>query len=243
MIVSKLITCGLLSLSPITKSTGQIALLEHQLSRDSPTYQTCTIQNNSNNYLQLIPNSTISQSTMDLLEYAYQEIEGEILNNSGLYVQIDNNYTQIEEISTSNIEIDEETYYGLTFYDSEELGDYGAYYNTSTLGVYPEQADEYEALYISPNTTFEYTGFYAEILNQVFSNYIQGGNSMANILSAIGTALSTIGQWFVDLFGSMTAIFYDSTTGLTFVGTLLVVGLSCFLIALVINWVRGFVRI
>lgn len=55
-------------------------------------------------------------------------------------------------------------------------------------------------------------------------------NIMAAILTAIGQMLTAVAGWFTSLITSVASVFYDSTTGFTFVGTLLLVafGLGCF---------------
>ena len=65
---------------------------------------------------------------------------------------------------------------------------------------------------------------------------------MAAILSAIGTMFTSVIGWITSTITSVTDIFYDSTTGFTFVGTLLLVAFGIGFVWVLINFIRGLVR-
>lgn len=65
---------------------------------------------------------------------------------------------------------------------------------------------------------------------------------MAAILSAIGTMFTSVIGWITSTITSVTDIFYDSTSGFTFVGTLLLVAFGIGFVWVLINFIRGLVR-
>lgn len=65
---------------------------------------------------------------------------------------------------------------------------------------------------------------------------------MASILSAIGTMFTSVIGWITSTITSVTEIFYDGTTGFTFVGTLLLVAFGIGFVWVLINFIRGLVR-
>lgn len=46
---------------------------------------------------------------------------------------------------------------------------------------------------------------------------------MANILTAIGTMLTSVASWLTSTMTNIVSLFYDTTDGFTFLGTLLLV--------------------
>lgn len=67
------------------------------------------------------------------------------------------------------------------------------------------------------------------------------GNS--GVLSAILKIFTMVASWFVETLPTLTAIFYDSTTGsLTFLGVLAVAGLAFSVIFLVIGLIQRFLH-
>ena len=65
---------------------------------------------------------------------------------------------------------------------------------------------------------------------------------MEAILSAIGTMFTSVIGWITSTITSVTDIFYDSTSGFTFVGTLLLVAFGIGFVWVLINFIRGLVR-
>ena len=65
---------------------------------------------------------------------------------------------------------------------------------------------------------------------------------MAAILQAIGTMFTSVISWITSTITSVTEIFYDSTSGFTFVGTLLLVAFGIGFVWVLINFIRGLVR-
>ena len=65
---------------------------------------------------------------------------------------------------------------------------------------------------------------------------------MQAILTAIGQMLTSVATWFTSLITSVSGVFYDSTNGFTFIGTLLLVafGLGCFWV--VVKFISRLVR-
>lgn len=62
-----------------------------------------------------------------------------------------------------------------------------------------------------------------------------------NVIESMLAILTAIAGWFVETFNDISGLFYNSETGLTFVGTLAVVGLGIGLILLVINTIRRWI--
>lgn len=65
---------------------------------------------------------------------------------------------------------------------------------------------------------------------------------MAAILNAIGTMFTSVVGWITSTVTSVEAIFYDSTSGFTFIGTLLLVAFGIGFVWVLINFIRGLVR-
>lgn len=61
------------------------------------------------------------------------------------------------------------------------------------------------------------------------------------VIESMITILRSISGWFVDAFEEISGLFYNTETGLTFVGTLAVIGLGIGLILLVINTIRRWI--
>lgn len=66
---------------------------------------------------------------------------------------------------------------------------------------------------------------------------------MSNVVSAFTSVFSAIGDWFVTTFGNITDLFYSSENGLTFVGTLAILGVGISVILLIINTVRSWLQL
>lgn len=62
------------------------------------------------------------------------------------------------------------------------------------------------------------------------------------VISAIMDVFSSILAWFTEAFESVTALFYNAETGLTFVGVVSVLTLGIAVFTLVIGWIRGLIR-
>ena len=65
---------------------------------------------------------------------------------------------------------------------------------------------------------------------------------MQAILTAIGQMFTSVIGWITSTVTSVEAIFYDSTSGFTFVGTLLLVAFGIGFVWVLINFIRGLVR-
>ena len=101
---------------------------------------------------------------------------------------------------------------------------------------------EYFSLFINSLTLSDLSYDDYLILSSLFNIFVQGGNAMADIITALTTVGTSIATWFVNLFSSLTSIFYD-TNGFTVMGTFLLVGISLFIISLVVNWITGLIRV
>lgn len=65
---------------------------------------------------------------------------------------------------------------------------------------------------------------------------------MANLITAITGVFDDLSEWLVGAVGSVTGLFYDSTSGLTFLGTLAIIGLGISVIFLLIGIVQKFLH-
>lgn len=65
---------------------------------------------------------------------------------------------------------------------------------------------------------------------------------MANVVTSITTVWSAVSTWFIDTLKTVPAIFYDSESGLTFIGTLAIFGGGLAIIIGLIGMVRGFLK-
>lgn len=63
-----------------------------------------------------------------------------------------------------------------------------------------------------------------------------------NVLSAITGVFDTISDWIIGAVPGVTALFWDATTGLTFMGTLAVAGLAFSVVFLLIGIVQRFLH-
>lgn len=65
------------------------------------------------------------------------------------------------------------------------------------------------------------------------------------MLTDILAVFTSIGTWFVSIFNTIVGLFYDSTGdgGLTFIGTITIIGLGIAVILLVINWLKSLMRL
>lgn len=65
---------------------------------------------------------------------------------------------------------------------------------------------------------------------------------MNALVTAIFDVFTAVGDWIVDVLTQMIPVFYDSQTGLTFLGTLAVVALGMSVIFLVIGIIQSFLH-
>lgn len=54
---------------------------------------------------------------------------------------------------------------------------------------------------------------------------------------------TSLTEWFASTVDSAEAIFWDDSTGLTFVGTLSAVGVAIAVTILIANWIKGFIHL
>ena len=64
-----------------------------------------------------------------------------------------------------------------------------------------------------------------------------------NIITAIVGAWGTIMEGLVDLFAPAEALFWSSTTGLTFLGSLAVIGVAIGVVLLVVGIIQNFLHL
>lgn len=64
-----------------------------------------------------------------------------------------------------------------------------------------------------------------------------------NIVTAITDTFDAIGAWLVGAVGDMVPMFYDASTGLTFLGTLALIGLGISVSFLLIGIVQRFLKL
>lgn len=64
-----------------------------------------------------------------------------------------------------------------------------------------------------------------------------------NIIQSMTGVFDAIGEWFSGAIDTLTAMFYNSTDGLTFLGTLAVVGLAFSIVFLLINVISNFLHL
>lgn len=65
---------------------------------------------------------------------------------------------------------------------------------------------------------------------------------MSAILQAIGDVIAEVITWLSTSITSVVAMFYNATTGFTFLGVLLLVGFGLSFVWVLINFIRGLVR-
>ena len=65
---------------------------------------------------------------------------------------------------------------------------------------------------------------------------------MGNVVTSITSTWTAVSTWFIDTLNTVPAIFYDSETGLTFIGTLAIFGGGLAIIIGLIGMVRGFLK-
>lgn len=63
---------------------------------------------------------------------------------------------------------------------------------------------------------------------------------MASVIEAILAVLTAISTWIVTTIGSLSSIFWVAETGLTFIGTLAVIGVGIAVVMLLITLIRRF---
>lgn len=63
---------------------------------------------------------------------------------------------------------------------------------------------------------------------------------MASVIEAILAVLTAISTWIVSTIGSLSSIFWVAETGLTFIGTLAVIGVGIAVVMLLISLIRRF---
>lgn len=62
------------------------------------------------------------------------------------------------------------------------------------------------------------------------------------IVTAITTVFDAISEWLVGALADLGAVFYVAETGLTFIGTLAVIGLAIGIVFLVMGVIQNFLR-
>lgn len=62
------------------------------------------------------------------------------------------------------------------------------------------------------------------------------------VITAIMEVFTSILNWFGDAFTTVTGLFYQAETGLTFVGVVACLTLGVALFTLVAGWIRGLIR-
>lgn len=62
------------------------------------------------------------------------------------------------------------------------------------------------------------------------------------VISSIMAVFTAILEWFSSAFESVTSLFYNTETGLTFIGVVSVLTLGIAVFTLVIGWIRGLIR-
>ncbi len=67
----------------------------------------------------------------------------------------------------------------------------------------------------------------------------EGGTS---IITAVTDVFTQLGDWIVKTLPSITNVFYDSATGLTFLGTLAVCGLAISVFFLLMGLIQNFLH-
>lgn len=66
---------------------------------------------------------------------------------------------------------------------------------------------------------------------------------MTTVVESILAVFTALVGWFVETIGSVGAIFYVAETGLTFVGTITVIGVAIAVTLLVIAMIRSLLRL
>lgn len=64
-----------------------------------------------------------------------------------------------------------------------------------------------------------------------------------NIVQQMFGVFSDVGTWMIDSIKDITALFWDAETGLTFIGTLALVGLGIAVIRMIIAMIRSFMQL
>lgn len=64
-----------------------------------------------------------------------------------------------------------------------------------------------------------------------------------SIVESVLTVFTTVLTWLIESLGSASALFYVAETGLTFIGTVTVIGLAIAVVLLVLAWIRGLLRL
>ena len=65
---------------------------------------------------------------------------------------------------------------------------------------------------------------------------------MANVVTSITSTWTAVSTWFIDTLNTVPEIFYNSDSGLTFIGTLAIFGGGLAIIIGLIGMVRGFLK-
>lgn len=63
---------------------------------------------------------------------------------------------------------------------------------------------------------------------------------MTSVVNSVLEVFTAIGGWFVEIIPTLTSIFYNTDSGLTFLGVLAVCGLAVGIILLVMGIIQGF---
>ena len=65
---------------------------------------------------------------------------------------------------------------------------------------------------------------------------------MTNVVTAITDVFEALSGWIVSAIGDVSALFYNAESGLTFMGTLAVIGLGIGIVFLLIGVIQNFLR-
>lgn len=65
---------------------------------------------------------------------------------------------------------------------------------------------------------------------------------MTSVIGAITSVFTAVGEWFSTALGGFVDIFYVEETGITFLGTVALVGLGISITMLLINIVKSFIK-
>ena len=68
---------------------------------------------------------------------------------------------------------------------------------------------------------------------------VEGGTS---IITAVTEVFTSLGNWIIETLPNITSVFYNSTTGLTFLGTLAVCGLAISVFFLLMGLIQNFLH-
>lgn len=65
---------------------------------------------------------------------------------------------------------------------------------------------------------------------------------MTNVITSVTSIFTAMGQWIADALQALEPIFYTAESGLTFLGTLAICGLSVSVVMLIMNIIKDFLN-